>query len=393
MMDKDYYADQEKHDLLISKNGHPLFSKVVLYGPNEENHKVVPYLDFLAKKLEKKIDFFFVKKGEENFLKDIHGNILVVSSDPIQSDVRDFLFQNGIASFLDWKQFLIRFSELIYCRSTFSSGQVGLAFLPGYISKLLSSIFRLYGYRITLIHSISALEKMLNDKLNYIVIDQDIGCLQGSLSKIHSIRDRAFKMIISARQKKSIYVSVIKDFEKGCLFDDIISSVKEFCNLLLSPYEYILFIKHFLYCMNYQKISGKHLNGSFKEDIFEDHSYNFRRDNTYYLNDPRRIYSQIMDKVASGDLEKTFSMNQIYTSSLIDLEMRELSLKWLDQFLDHTDDKKKRASFNFVNGNSEEGMEVDSSNLKSVSDQQRNVSPHSISHSPKSPNIFPGGPK
>lgn len=185
--------------------------------------------------------WIFMKNSDELSIH-IDRHSLVVSGEAIDNGVINALYRLGHLQYLPFPLFLKYFHSLFTLHeNTYDKTKaVGLAFLGDPSSKLCENLLTLYGYKVFTAFSVEDLESLMEKGLHYLVFDLDMNMLP------EKTRMAALQKIVFF-QKQGMTTSVLKNFDKGSLFNDILSPVKEISNILLSPEEYVIFLRKYLY--------------------------------------------------------------------------------------------------------------------------------------------------
>ena len=347
-----------------------MFSHIVFFKPSNEDEILIesiqnffnkvfnknePTTNFDIINTESQLNSKFSLEGE-------YSSYLLVSFIVLSSHQFKYLYHKGLSFFLMWEDFLLCFQVLfinlkVKQRKSSYVNSVGLLFLPGYFQTILSGIFRIYGLNPQFINSMNALEKIKPEELCHIVLDQDLISLKVSPKQIRNYREKIITYIKRIlNDNHSISVFVVKNFDQGSLFDDIISSVKDICNLLLSHEEYLLFIKRFLY-ESHTQIILKKLNTLQKKMQL---SY-FQKNSWQCLKNPKKIYQELMgltdmshakpiNSTNHSNFANEISINHEKLNLILNCQVKHKLFEWIDHYLLNPDseDRKNRASFEFM---------------------------------------------
>ncbi len=140
-------------------------------------------------------------------------------------------FQNGVHSFLN-------------LQSTSIFGEVVLAFLPEILKRQAMRIFSLFGFNAVSVDSSQGLMKELKHGAGIVVFDQDMPVLKG---RVAESREKIFSLLRAERKaQRQLAVIIIKDFDQGSLFGDMMTMAKDVSNAMLSPAEFLEFIRNYL---------------------------------------------------------------------------------------------------------------------------------------------------
>jgi hypothetical protein len=123
-------------------------------------------------------------------------------------------------------------------------GEVILAFLPDLLRAQAMRMFSLFGFNPVAVDSTQTLLKELKHGASLVVFDQDMPVLK---NRIHESREKIFSLLRSERrQHRQLAVVIIKDFDQGSLFGDMTTLAKDVSNAMLSPSEFLEFIRNYL---------------------------------------------------------------------------------------------------------------------------------------------------
>ena len=184
--------------------------------------------------------YFIFMQNEAELIYHIDVNCIVVSHSKIQASIIETMLKNGHPFYLEWADFLRYYHSIMSFQCRLNSQKICLAFLPENFMKLYKSMMSLYGYNVITADDPVDLEQILNSGIEYLVFDMDMNQVS------EKIRFQVMQKI-NYHCKKGLKVNVIKNFDKGSLFNDILSPIKEISNILLSPDEYTLFLRKYLY--------------------------------------------------------------------------------------------------------------------------------------------------
>ena len=376
------------------------FSKMIFYSLSEKQASFVWNLrEFLEeKKGEHEIEFEFVKEYSALSERIPSDCLIVLDNDLLHSNqdrgiLYNTLYKKGIPLCIPWDKLLRFFPQILKSKTVVCSGEVVLMFLPNHFKNLLRGLFRLYGFNVKTIDTASQLEQLEKQEYLHLVFDQDLSNVFRNNPRKGLLREESIqkiKKISTLNSNMSIFV--VKDFQQGSLFDDITSSVKDICNLLLSYEEYLIFIKHFLH----HAATNSFVSGGKK---FLEDSSRWRYLGWNRLHNPKKIYSELFED-SSG--LRSASMREEGTwlnlDDLLQLELNLLFVAWLDDHLAYSEESKNRASFRFIETGGEEGdaptgiSPFDSSNKSSVPFHNSKVAPQTRLILPNEPEIREGGP-
>ena len=373
------------------------FSKVIFYSLTQ---KQISIISSLKEFLDENNSIGFELISEYPILSEkISGDCLIVTShDTIDqkrnSRVHDLLYERGIPLLISCNHFLTHFSLILKNQNIACLGEVALLFLPDHLKNHLERIFTLYGFRVKSIDSFSRLEQLEKRNFIHLVFDQDLSGISQNNPRKRTYHEESIQKIKKVSLSNSnMSVFVVKDFKQGSLFDDVTSSVRDICNLLLSYEEYLIFIKSFLHHSSINSL----LQG--QKNIFENSSqskyFHWSR-----LHNPKKIYSELLENthdLNSNPIHKHIPWLNTSMNDLIQLELNLLLISWLDDYLTHSEESKNRASFQFIGSealgeSSSSKLLKDFSKPNSVPFQNNRVDPHARSIVPNEPSSLEGGP-
>lgn len=308
---------------------------------------------------------------EEDIKAFASAHTIMVSDESSRAKLGSMMYQVGISRYLSFDDFVSFFPDIYKLSVSNQSGKVVLAFLTESYTALLSGIFSDYGYETIVVNSSEQLQQALKQNIAYLVIDQDMP----NWDTNKRIRENIFKMLLDQRVRDPHFaVSVIKDFSVGSLYDDVLSSIKKVANLMLSPEEYLVFLTRFLRQYGVEKLKIRFRNLPQPADIHETIAgtkKTMKKSMSLFLRNGKRIYNHI----ASEEHPDLLKYQQTYINEYHNLDRRASLFEWLEDFLDHGEEKNNRASFSFVKGNASSPELVSSANVKSEPLKKRMVVP------------------
>ncbi len=261
---------------------------------------------------------------------------------PPSEQIENLLYDKGSPFYIHWEDFFRQSHTIIQSAEALSLRKIGLAFLPPTEEKLLSSIFSLYGYSVTNIHSGDQLQDLLQNGLNYLILNLDFP------ESIARHRNKLLNLVkYAVFHEQRLTVNVVKDFNRGSLFEDLASPVREFCNLILSPQEYILFIKQYLYERAIDRVKFLH-KGLWTYEATSYIKPGSKIEQSLPLNNifsPLKNYRKSFEQLQQNedqDKRKQFILD------IETVEMRNSLLKWLDPYLMKICDQQSTGHFAFV---------------------------------------------
>jgi len=227
-----------------------VIKKLIFIGLTENQANLVKSLKVEYNELHEDLYMVFMEDIEELFYH-LDAGSLVISHPQNSRQVMDLLIQLGQPWYLHWADFLGSHQNLAKMQVTPCGRKVCLAFIPENFQKLYDAVFRMYGCEIFIADTAEELETILNSGVDYLVFDMDMK------KSSERIRYKTLQQI-SSHCKKGLRAGVIKNFDNGSLFNDILSPVKEISNILLSPEEYLLFLRKYLYSMELENFYREH---------------------------------------------------------------------------------------------------------------------------------------
>ncbi|MES0489302.1 MAG: hypothetical protein ABUK01_04875 [Leptospirales bacterium] len=256
-----------------------------------------------------------------------------------KTNIYEKLYSEGSPFFIEWENFIREPTTVLTTFRTKSSQTVALAFLPPYFENLLLGIFSLYGYNIEIAKTPEELEIILKNRPDYLLFDIDMKEIDSNK------RTKIIKNIRNvSKSSPGFAVNVVKDFDAGSLYDDICSPVKDFCDLLLSHEEYIVFILRFLYGNEidktlynqkekleawFEKLSCMNLSEKPLKNLFNG------------LMNPKKTYYRILR--LQEELESLHS-----TRKDVRIELQHTLLSWMVEYIIEKDEKHERSTFTFL---------------------------------------------
>jgi hypothetical protein len=150
----------------------------------------------------------------------------------------------GLTCLLSFETFLTTAPQLIQLTVSAAFGEVVLAFLPEALRRQASGIFSLYGFHPVAVDSSQALLRELKHGACIVVFDQDMPSLRG---RVNESREKIFSLLRTERRThRQLAVVIIKDFDQGSLFGDMTTMAKDVSNAMLSPAEFLEYIRNYL---------------------------------------------------------------------------------------------------------------------------------------------------
>ncbi|MDH5720493.1 MAG: hypothetical protein OEZ13_07695 [Spirochaetia bacterium] len=327
-----------------------LIKKIIYYNLSEKRQITAAAIQNVIQSYDLNIKYSFESSPfvlKENIQKDT----LLVSSDENLSQLYSIMFEKGVSFFMKWENFRSSYQDILQLRTINSAFPVILAFLPVQLNNFLDNIFKLYGYNVIVIDNFSDLQKNICEKPGYIILNQDFNLLPKKPGRPPLKKEKIFRYLQSKKAENSdLIISVIKDFNQGSLFDDISSSVKNICSLLLSPEEYILFIKRFLYEYSVKKITDFYETDNLISSSVFAETGKVKNEKMFLnlLKDHKKIYKEIIDKLEDSKIKTKIAFFEQYCEELKTLQTKNSLLKWIAEFFNESEERKNRASFSFI---------------------------------------------
>ena len=327
-----------------------IIKNIVFYKLSDKQLKSALAIQNVIKSYDIKINLSF-DSSEFIAKENLNGSALLVSNEDHANELFPLMFEQGAPFFVPWEKFKASYYDILKLRKIKSSFSVILAFLPPVLNNTLDSIFKLYGYNVIVTDNFTDLQKSVSADASYIVLNQDLNLLPKTTGKPAPKKEAILRYLKSVKvENQDIGISVIKDFNQGSLFDDISSSVKTICNLLLSPEEYILFIKRFLYEYTLKKILDFYEIENSTDSIRFLETGKIKNDKMFIklLKDNKKIYKEIIDRTENSKVKTENAVFEQYCEDLKSLQLKNSLLKWIPKYFNRSEDKKNRASFSFI---------------------------------------------
>ena len=361
-----------------------LFTNFILFQPNKEQIKVSNALAIALSHFNIHVNIHISRT-----LKDLEEQYqplaIVILCKPTTNLLYQKSFDIGIFSIITYDQFIRLFFSYTSTHLVERSEQIFLSFLPKNISSILYGIFSLYGFKVHIINNLDNFAQNIQSA-NYIILDQDLLGLDSLNMNIISIRKKIMNIIsIAQKENNSLAVSVIKDFLKGSLSDDIVSPVKSICNILLSPYEYIHFIIQFLELAIFQKDFESNMNIIDKLNLKNAMAFQSKRNLFKQLRDPKKVYYTI--ETNRSEINTYLDKYNNIAENFILLKQCKILIHWLEVYCSQLDEINNLPSFSSNGNDAMEPVLLKSliSTKHSTSFQSKNVSPQKRLKDPKSP--------
>ncbi len=274
-------------------------------------------------------------RNEAELLSRLNERTLVVARDPASGRLLNLLHSHGLPFCIGQNFFESRAHDIFQLYQIASHGEVVLAFLSVARENELRNLFTLFGFHVLCVRNPAEFSRALNDSTQFCIIDQD---LPPVTQKKAELRARVYAQLKAHRSRYPLFaVGVIKDFNQGSLFEDIISPVKEFCNALLSPEEFFLFIRDYLF--RFETEVRKQKIRKIKNENFFGEKMNFG----FYLRDIRKAHNYL-------NAEQTRENARQIEQALIEMQLVELRHQLTAPMARHLEliEGEKRGGFEFI---------------------------------------------
>lgn len=346
MLDKNNQTDQN--------NGKDFFEKILVFTPDQKKTKTVQKMSELASLLYGYHKPFVYAFNETEFLAHLEPQTLVVSDlDPAQK-IGEQLFSKGVSYFLSWENFLQYFSNLFSLQTFSQSPVVCLTFIEPSFANVLRGLFSLYGFEVCVANDFQTAKKILKmntpldkkaDKdfsVDYFIFNLD-GMPNQKKEYEQLLKD--FRQMV--KLNSSVAVSLVKDFSKGSLYEDILSKIKEINNILLTKEEYILFILRYLQEFRSYELFAQTFHQLDSEWLVrrKQKPYLDKKRFSLLLRDGKSLYNNFSQ---TANVEKKKRIWLEHHNAMNQLLLRKLFSDWLNTYFEFTDEKRKRGSFTFV---------------------------------------------
>lgn len=289
---------------------------------------------------------FVQVKNEKELVENINPQTLVVSDLDPATELGALLFYHGVAWMLSWENFVQYFSRIFYLKKNSDAPQVCLTFLESSLEKLLHDVFLLYGFQVHVANDKATLEKHIlpilkNETLFHRSIDYFVFDIDGMGSSKKNKRDQIinnFRRLV--KSNPYIAVSLVKNFSRGSVYDDIVHKIKEINNVILDAEEYSLFILQHLQAYRYAQFFSLQESPALLFSNLDNKSKVTKKKFSLSLRDGKTAYSFYMDKknrkanFTGKDREQLFLRKQL--------------TNWLKTYIQFNEEKKRRGSFTFV---------------------------------------------
>ncbi|MDH4262989.1 MAG: hypothetical protein OEV78_08095 [Spirochaetia bacterium] len=311
--------------------------KYIFIGLEDRQINLVKSLNDEYEKIHEEIYFIFMPGMDELFYH-IDVNSIVVSNSNLTHQIIDIMLQLGHPFYLSWSEFLQHYHNLLNLQLKPNGRKVCIAFISENFNKIYRTIFSFYGYNTISTADPADLEQIMSSGIEYLVFDMDMH--QAS----ENTRFQTMRMI-SSYCKKGLKVNVIKNFDQGSLFNDILSPVKEISNILLSPEEYMLFLRKYLYTNDLEKFykDNPERISAFQNTRYNIENKNSRENKTEFffdMRDAKKCYNQILTLKRNP---KWYELLQIKS----DIELKFLLSMTIENFVSQNMENSQRELFTF----------------------------------------------
>ena len=316
---------------------HKPVRKFIFLDLSDQQISLVKALKEEYPELTGKMYWIFMKNADELFYH-LDANSIIISNESDTLNNLNFMITIGHPFYMCWDDFLKYYQSLIYFQGLSSERNVCLAFIAENYMKLYKNLFLLYGFNVVTTNRTDELEEILSSDIEYLVFDLDMNLIP------EKIRFQTMKKI-SYFCKKGLRANVIKNFDSGSLFNDILSPVKEITNILLSPEEYMLFIRKYLYIKEYENLIKIYSNGI--TPLLLHHQ---RDDAKGTLKPHPEIFSDLRDAKKSYNQILAMKNNPNYheiVQKKNDIEIRFLISADMEKFISESMDNSQRELFTF----------------------------------------------
>lgn len=217
------------------------FERFVFYHASAADRERVSALQILHSRLSPSRTFFIHSAVE---LAEIMPNDLLICCGDTLPGIYRTLHETGIATVMKLAVFQAQADRVLQLQSTAVFGEVVLAFLPDLLRKQAMRMFSLFGFNPVTVDSSQGLLRELKHGAAIVVFDQDMPALKGRISES---REKIFSLLRAERRAhRQLAVMIIKDFDQGSLFGDMTTMAKDVSNAMLSPNEFLEFIRNYL---------------------------------------------------------------------------------------------------------------------------------------------------
>lgn len=217
------------------------FERFVFYHASAADRERVSAMQILHARLTPTRTFFIHSALE---LVELQPHDLLICCGDAFPGIYRTLHEIGIATAMTLATFQAQTARILQLQSTAVFGDVVLAFLPDLLRRQAMRMFSLFGFNPVAVDSSQGLLRELKHGAAIVVFDQDMPVLKG---RIHESREKIFSLLrAERRQHRQLAVLIIKDFDQGSLFGDMTTMAKDVSNAMLSPNEFLEFIRNYL---------------------------------------------------------------------------------------------------------------------------------------------------
>lgn len=217
------------------------FERFVFYHASAADRERVSAMQILFPRLSPSRTFF-IHSGFE--LAELQPNDLLICCGDAFPGIYRTLHETGLATAMTLAAFQTQAARVLQLQSTAVFGEVVLAFLPDLLRRQAMRMFSLFGFNPVAVDSSQGLLRELKHGAAIVVFDQDMPVLKG---RVNESREKIFSLLrAERRQHRQLAVMIIKDFDQGSLFGDMTSMAKDVSNAMLSPNEFLDFIRNYL---------------------------------------------------------------------------------------------------------------------------------------------------
>ena len=264
---------------------------------------------------------------------------LIVSNENQPNDNLEIIYEFGYPFHISWVAF-IKEAQLIFTSSIQPLiNTITLAYLKPMYQNIISGIFSLYGYKTQFANTKHEVIENLQKGTDYLLIDMDMND-SPSIDKTNVFKEIRYQY----RGTKGLSVNILKDFEKGSLYDDICSPAREFCDILLSPEEYIVFLLRYLYSneLGTHKERNKLHQERWIDPVGKSDGYQKPLKNIFNgLKNKKKTYHRIMHLE-----ENIFWYHNL--NELSQIEFRFSLVQWLLKYIHEIEGNRERSTFTFA---------------------------------------------
>ena len=217
------------------------FERFVFFQASAADRETISALTHLNDRLEPARTAFYHHLHE---LADLRPRDLLVCCGSSLAVASRTAHDIGHVATLRLAEFQRAAESFLHLQSTAVFGEVVLAFLPEVLKRQAMRIFTLFGFNAVSVDSSQGLMKELKHGAGLVVFDQDMPGLKG---RVAESREKIFSLLrAERRQQRQLAVIIIKDFDQGSLFGDMVTMAKDVSNAMLSPVEFLEFMRNYL---------------------------------------------------------------------------------------------------------------------------------------------------